>query len=107
VPGYYSIGIRTYTSSIASVAPKLSLQLHEAASAGDSATLGRLMHDYVIPLYALRARRKGYEVAVMKEMMNLTGQAGGPVRPPLPNLHAEEIAEVRAMVERWKPVLTP
>ena len=33
VPGYYSIGIRTYTSSIATVAPKLSLQLHEAASA--------------------------------------------------------------------------
>ncbi|MGO9642999.1 MAG: dihydrodipicolinate synthase family protein [Candidatus Acidiferrales bacterium] len=30
-----------------------------------------------------------------------------PVRPPLPNLRAEEIAEVRAMVERWKPVLTP
>src|SRR5262249_8417271 len=32
VPGYYSIGIRTYTSSIATVAPRLSLALHDAAA---------------------------------------------------------------------------
>jgi 5-dehydro-4-deoxyglucarate dehydratase len=107
VPGYYSIGIRTYTSSIATVAPKLSLQLHEEAAAGNSATLMQLMREYVIPLYAFRARRKGYEVTVMKEMMNATGQAAGPVRPPLPNLRPEEINEVRAMMEKWKPVLTP
>lgn len=106
VPGYYSIGIRTYTSSIATVAPRLSLQLHEAASAGDAATLKRLMDDYVIPLYALRARRKGYEVSVMKEMMNVLGLAAGPVRPPLPGLRAEEVTGVRTMLERWKPVLS-
>jgi 5-dehydro-4-deoxyglucarate dehydratase len=41
VPGYYSIGIRTYTSSIATIAPKLSLQLDEVASAGDTAQLMR------------------------------------------------------------------
>jgi 5-dehydro-4-deoxyglucarate dehydratase len=105
VPGYYSIGIRTFTSSIATVAPKLSLQLHEFASAGNSEKLMQCMQDYVIPLYAFRARRKGYEVSVMKEMMNFTGQAAGPVRPPLPNLPPEEIAELRTMLEKWKPVL--
>lgn len=106
VPAYYSIGIRTYTSSIATVAPKLSLELHETASAGNSEALARLMNEYVIPLYKFRARRKGYEVSVMKEMMNLAGLAAGPVRPPLPPLRAEEIAELRVMVERWKPYLT-
>jgi 5-dehydro-4-deoxyglucarate dehydratase len=105
VPGYYSIGIRTYTSSIATVAPKLSLQLHEAASAGDRTKLDQLMKGYVIPLYALRARRKGYEVTVMKEMMNRVGLAAGPVRPPLPSLRPEEMAEVDAMMEDWKPIL--
>src|SRR5690606_16483219 len=39
VPGYYSIGIRTYTSSIATIAPRLSLQLHERASMLDTASL--------------------------------------------------------------------
>ena len=106
VPAYYSIGIRTYTSSIATVAPKLSLELHETASAGNSDALARLMDEYVTPLYKLRARRKGYEVSVMKEMMNLAGLAAGPVRPPLPQLRAEEIGELRAMLGRWKPYLT-
>jgi 5-dehydro-4-deoxyglucarate dehydratase len=105
VPGYYSIGIRTYTSSIATVAPKLSLALHDAAANGRSEDLSRLMSDCVIPLYALRARRKGYEVSAMKAMMDMAGLRGGPVRPPLPNVRAEEREELRNMLEKWKPFL--
>jgi 5-dehydro-4-deoxyglucarate dehydratase len=63
------------------------------------------MNDYVIPLYAFRARRRGYEVSAMKAMMDLVGLTGGPVRPPLPNLRPEEITEVQAMIERWSPFL--
>jgi 5-dehydro-4-deoxyglucarate dehydratase len=102
VPGYYSIGLRVYTSSIATVAPKLSLRLHETAAAGDSAALNRLMKDFVTPLYAFRARRRGYEVTVMKAMMDLAGLAAGPVRPPLPSLRPEEKGELQKLVERWK-----
>jgi 5-dehydro-4-deoxyglucarate dehydratase len=105
VPGYYSIGLRAYTSSIASVAPRLSLQLHETAAAGDHEGLSTLMRDYVIPLYRLRARRKGYEVTVMKEMMNRVGLAAGPVRPPLPPLRPEDAADLDSLVERWRAVL--
>ncbi len=105
VPAYYSIGLRTYTSSIATVAPKLSLALHEKAAAGDSEALLRLMSEYVIPLYALRARRKGYEVSVMKAMMSRVGLAAGPVRPPLPEVPPGDLADVSALLERWKPVL--
>jgi 5-dehydro-4-deoxyglucarate dehydratase len=105
VPGYYSIGIRTYTSSIANVAPKLSLRLHELASAGHSAELSKLMDELVIPLYALRARRKGYEVSAMKAMMDMVGLVGGPVRPPLVDLHPDEVESLRGMIERWRPWL--
>lgn len=68
--------------------------------------LTELMNEYVNPLYAIRARRKGYEVSVMKEMMNLIGLAAGPVRPPLPNLRSEEVAEIKGMLEKWKPFLS-
>jgi 5-dehydro-4-deoxyglucarate dehydratase len=105
VPAYYSMGIRTYTSSIANVAPKLSLRLHELASAGHSAELTKLMNELVIPLYALRARRKGYEVSAMKAMMDLIGMAGGPVRPPLVDLRPDEIKSLQATMERWRPWL--
>jgi 5-dehydro-4-deoxyglucarate dehydratase len=105
VPGYYALGIRTYTSSISVVAPKLSISLHEVAAAGDSATLLKLMSDYVIPLYALRSARKGYEVTVMKEMMTLVGLQGGAVRPPLPSIRPSDLAELKTIVQTWKPVL--
>jgi 5-dehydro-4-deoxyglucarate dehydratase len=106
VPGYYSIGIRTYTSSIATVAPKLSLAIHDAAAKGRGEVLSQLMSDCVIPLYALRARRKGYEVSAMKAMMDMIGLRGGPPRPPLPQVSDEEREELRVILEKWKPYLS-
>lgn len=105
VPAYYSIGIRTYTSSIATVAPRLSLKLDELAAGGRDDELGPLMHRSVIPLYAIRSRRKGYEVSTMKALMDMAGLRGGPVRPPLVNVSAEEQAELRVILESWKPFL--
>src|SRR2546425_11775665 len=105
VPAYYSIGIRTYTSSIASVAPRLSLRLHELAANGCDDELTSLLKTSVIPLYAIRARRKGYEVSTMKTMMDIAGLRGGPVRPPLVNVNADEKEELRAILEQWQPFL--
>jgi 5-dehydro-4-deoxyglucarate dehydratase len=105
VPGYYSLGVRTYTSSIATVAPKLSLKLHELAAAGRGDELMKLMHECVIPLYALRARRKGYEVSAMKVMMDMVGLKGGWSRPPLVEVKAAEREELRQMLERWSEFL--
>ncbi len=105
VPGYYSIGVRTYTSSIATIAPRLSLQLHERASMLDYPSLGRLMRNYVLPLYAMRARRKGYEVSIMKKAMEILGKPAGPVRPPLPDVRPEEVKELESLMARYEPVL--
>ncbi len=107
VPGYYALGIRCYTSSIANIAPRLSLQLHDRASALDAASLSRLMSNYVIPLYNIRARKRGYEVSVMKAAMTILGMPAGPVRPPLPAIRPEEENELRSLMERYKPVLSP
>ena len=107
IPGYYSIGIRTYTSSIANVAPKLSLHLHELASKGHSPELTKLMDELVVPLYVLRGKRKGYEVSAMKAMMDLIGLAGGPVRPPLVDLTGEEIDSLKQTLPKWEGWLLP
>ena len=105
VAAYYAIGIRTYTSSIASVAPRLSLRLHELAANGCHEELAQLMHRCVIPLYSIRSRRKGYEVSTMKVLMDLAGLVGGPVRPPLVTVTAEERDELRVILDSWKPFL--
>jgi 5-dehydro-4-deoxyglucarate dehydratase len=105
VAAYYATGIRTYTSSIATVAPRLSLKLHELGAAGRTDELMRLLHSSVIPLYAMRSRRKGYEVSTMKAMMDMVGLRGGPVRPPLVNVTVDEKEELRAILEQWQPFL--
>lgn len=102
VPAYYTMGIRTYTSSISNVTPRLSIRLHELASAGHSDELSKLMNDLVIPLYALRGRRKGYEVSAMKQMMDMLGLVGGPVRPPLVDLKPAEVEALRASIGAWR-----
>jgi hypothetical protein len=38
----------------------------------------------------------------MKSMMDMLGQAGGPVRPPLVDLRAEEVQWVRETLGKWK-----
>ena len=91
VPAYYSIGIRTYTSSIATVSPKISLKLHELAAESKTQELMKYIAKYVSPIYEFRTRTKGYEVTAMKALMNLTGQVGGKSRPPLAEVKESEI----------------
>ncbi len=105
VAAYYSIGIKTFSSSIATVAPLLSLKVQELAEAADSEALLELLDRCVIPLYALRARRRGYEVSAMKVMMDMVGLNGGPVRPPLVSVSAEEEDELRAILATWEKFL--
>jgi 5-dehydro-4-deoxyglucarate dehydratase len=104
IPGYFSIGVQAYTSSISNIAPKLSIDLAKAGTARDFATIDKLMERYVQPLYAIRERQKGYEVAVMKEAMEMLGMPAGPVRPPLMNVHEHDMAEIRALMEIYKEV---
>jgi 5-dehydro-4-deoxyglucarate dehydratase len=85
--------------SISTIAPKLALALADAGLKRDFATLDRLMRKYVHPLYALRDRKKGYEVAVMKRAMELLGKPAGPVRPPLAPITVEEEAELRGVLD--------
>jgi 5-dehydro-4-deoxyglucarate dehydratase len=104
-PSYYRLGIRAYTSSLANFAPMLSLAIHTAASGDDAAQLERLMANYVVPHYAFRARRKGFEVSVVKAKMDILGLAGGPVRPPLVNPDENDKASLKRMLDSWQAVL--
>jgi 5-dehydro-4-deoxyglucarate dehydratase len=100
VGAYAAAGAEGYTSSLACFDPPLSLRLWELASAGRLAELDRLHAERVAPWYALRARRAGYEVSVMKAGMEAFGMTAGPVRPPLADVADEERAEIQALAGR-------
>lgn len=105
VPEYFAIGVQAYTSSISNIAPKVSLALAEAGMARDFIRLNALMTKYVHPLYALRERMKGYEVAVMKEAMEMLGKPAGPVRPPLSACRPQDIEALRKIVAVYQASL--
>ena len=100
----FSVGVQAYTSSISNIAPKLSLMLAEAGLKNDFVRLNELMERYVQPLYAIRDRAKGYEVAVMKEAMEMIGKPAGPVRPPLMNCRSRDVDDIRALMELYEEV---
>jgi 5-dehydro-4-deoxyglucarate dehydratase len=81
------------------------LKLHELAEAGDSEALAELLDTCVVPLFAIRARRKGYEVSTMKAMMEMIGLNAGPVRPPLVNVTPAEEDELRTILSTWEKFL--
>lgn len=102
VPGYFAIGVQAYTSSISNISPRLSLLLAEAGMQRDFRQLNELMERYVHPLYALRERCKGYEVAIMKQAMEMLGMKAGPVRPPLTDCRAKDIEDLRKLMETYR-----
>jgi 5-dehydro-4-deoxyglucarate dehydratase len=106
VPPYFSIGVQAYTSSISNIAPRVSLALAEAGMASDFKALDVLMAKYVHPLYTLRERAKGYEVAAMKAAMEILGMPAGPVRPPLVDCAEKDIADLRVLMESYADMLT-
>jgi 5-dehydro-4-deoxyglucarate dehydratase len=101
VSGYFGIGVQAYTSSISNIAPQLSLALAEAGLNRDFPKLNELVARYVHPLYALRERARGYEVAVMKEAMEMIGLPAGPVRPPLMNCRPEDAADLKKLLAAY------
>jgi 5-dehydro-4-deoxyglucarate dehydratase len=103
--GYFSVGVQAYTSSISNIAPQLSLDLAEAGAAGDFERLNELMNRYVHPLYALRERSKGYEVAAMKAAMEILGKPAGPVRPPLMDCRPEDLDALKKLMVTYQPVI--
>jgi 5-dehydro-4-deoxyglucarate dehydratase len=102
VPTYFAAGVQAYTSSISNISPRVSLALAEAGMARDFARLDVLMQKYVHPLYAIRERMKGYEVAVMKTAMEILGMPAGPVRPPLQNTRPEDVPDIEKLMEVYR-----
>src|SRR5579871_1069846 len=105
VPAYFAVGVQAYTSSLSNIAPKLSLQLADAGLARDFVRMDDLMRRYVHPLYAIRDRMRGYEVAVMKQAMEILGMPAGPVRPPLSNCRPQDVEDIRKLMESYRDVL--
>ena len=99
-PQCFSIGIRSYTSAVFTFLPDLATRYFQAVRDNDRATFERLLRDFYVPLSAIRGRKKGYAVSIMKAGLRIVGRSAGGVRPPLVDLSASDEAELAALIER-------
>ena len=89
---YLELGVTTYSSAIFNFLPDFALAFYRAVRARDTVTVRRLLNDVVLPYAAIRDRKPGYAVSIVKAGMRLTGHSAGPVRPPLTELDETEVA---------------
>lgn len=100
VNSYFAAGAEGFTSSAANFMPEVALALFEHATAGDFATVNRILAEKIQPVFNVRARRRGYEVTTTKEAMNLLGKVGGRVRPPLAEISDEDRQALRNVLSQ-------
>jgi 5-dehydro-4-deoxyglucarate dehydratase len=60
----------------------------------------RLLDAFYLPLAALRRRRRGYAVALVKAGLRIAGKPAGPVRPPLLDLTDAETRMLAELIAR-------
>jgi 5-dehydro-4-deoxyglucarate dehydratase len=91
---YFAAGFTTYSSAVYNFAPKAAQRFYAAVRAGDTATTDALIKSLFLPYIALRNRRKGYAVSIVKAGMRIVGRPAGRVRPPLVDLSEAEHGEL-------------
>jgi 5-dehydro-4-deoxyglucarate dehydratase len=87
---YKALGVPVYSSAVFNFMPKLAMDFYHAIAADDHATTNRLIDEFFLPYLAIRNRKAGYAVSIVKAGVRLVGHDGGPVRAPLTDLTEEE-----------------
>jgi 5-dehydro-4-deoxyglucarate dehydratase len=95
---YLELGVNTYSSAIFNFLPKFALEFYAAVRRRDREAVYAKLRDFVLPYVAMRRRRKGYAVSIVKAGMRIVGRDCGPVRPPLTDLTPGEMNELAALI---------
>ena len=98
--GFNGVGLTTYSSAVFNFVPDLAQRFYRAMRAGDQATMENLLHTFFFPFAALRDRKAGYPVSIIKAGGDLIGHNPGPVRPPLVDLTGEEREILRDLIDK-------
>ncbi|WP_315701191.1 MULTISPECIES: 5-dehydro-4-deoxyglucarate dehydratase [unclassified Bradyrhizobium] len=97
---YLDMGVTTYSSAVFNFVPEFATQFYAAVRRRDHEAIHAGLKDFILPLIAIRNRKKGYAVSIIKAGMKVIDRDSGPVRPPLTDLTEAEMAELTALVAK-------
>ncbi|WP_432562607.1 5-dehydro-4-deoxyglucarate dehydratase [Kineococcus sp. SYSU DK003] len=97
---YLELGATTYSSAIFNFAPQWATDFYARVRDRDREGVYERLREFVIPYLDIRNRANGYPVSIVKAGMTAVGRPAGPVRPPLTDLTASELAELTDLVKK-------
>ena len=95
---YLEMGVTTYSSAIFNFLPNFAQQFYAAVRRRDHNHVYSALSEFVLPYIAIRNRRKGYAVSIVKAGMKAIHRPAGPVRSPLVDLTEAELAELTKLI---------
>jgi 5-dehydro-4-deoxyglucarate dehydratase len=97
---YATVGVPAYSSAVHAFAPEIANAFFTALRDGDEGdgTVGKLLRDFYVPLVELRDRVPGYAVSLVKAAARLRGRPVGPVRAPLTDPSAADLADLERLL---------
>lgn len=95
---YLEMGVTTYSSAIFNFVPRFAQDFYAAVRRRDHEKVYAGLREFVLPYIAIRNRRKGYAVSIVKAGLNAIGRPAGSVRPPLMDLGPAEVEELTKLI---------
>ncbi|MGW1099245.1 5-dehydro-4-deoxyglucarate dehydratase [Streptomyces sp. NPDC002455] len=95
---YATVGVPAYSSAVHAFAPEIANAFFAALRDGDNGAVDTLLRDFYVPLVELRDRVPGYAVSLVKAAAQLRGLPVGPVRAPLTDPSADDLAELTTLL---------
>lgn len=102
---YMAIGVSTYSSAVFNFVPQLALRFYEAIRSQDNTVVQKLLKHFFIPFIALRKRKIGYGVSLIKSGAKIAQRPGGNTRFPLEMPTADEENSLRQIITSVNEIL--
>ena len=103
---YHSIGVTTYSSAIFNFLPRFAQRFFAAVRDEDWVFADEALQRFFLPYVAIRNRRRGYAVSIVKAGLRVVGRPAGPVRAPLVDLTHDEESDLANLVAWAESVST-
>jgi len=92
------MGMSTYSSAMYNFVPEFALEFYRDVRNQDRVAVNEKLNRFVLPYLEIRDRGKGFGVSLVKAGVRAIGRTVGPVRPPLHDLSARDMEDLKNLI---------
>lgn len=96
---FQALSIHCYSSAVFTFLPLVARCFYRALRSNDQLRVEDMLERFYRPLVKLRQRKRGGAVSIVKAGLRVVGKPAGPVRAPLVDFDASELATLARLIE--------